>query len=112
MTNQDVIVLEIDDLNELFPSDPNSPGVGPRPGMMAPDLVTRPGGNAAHSAIQIVSTRGQNLFAQTSIDWDAGRVTLRTPLILQAGEPREVRISGTIRASTRIAFEFHDLPMP
>jgi hypothetical protein len=113
MRRQDVIELKIDDLDELFPAEPvNGPGLGPRAGMMAPVLGNRPGGNVSQWPIQVLASRGQNVFYQTSIDWDSGRVTLRVTQMPQPGEPKEIRISSMIRASARIPFEFHDLPMP
>lgn len=112
MRRQDVIELQIDDLDELFPPDPVSrAGLGPRPGMMAPGLVNRFTNDPSLSPIQVVSTKGQNLFCQPSFDWESGRITLRVPQ-MQQDQAKEIRISAMIRASTQVPFEFHDLPMP
>ena len=112
MRRQDVIELQIDDLDELFPPEPVSrAGLGPRPAMMGPGVVNRFSNDPSLSPIQVVSTKGQNLFCQTSFDWESGRITLRAPQMPQ-DQAKEIRISAMIRASAQIPFDFHDLPMP
>jgi hypothetical protein len=39
-------------------------------------------------------------------------VTLNVNRSPQMGDVKEIRISSIVRARTRVAFEFHDLPMP
>lgn len=113
MQRQDVIELKIDDLDELFPAETvNGPGLGARSGMMPSGFANRAGGDASQWPIQVLTSKGQNVFSQTSFDWDSGRVTLRVARVPQPGEAREIRISSIVRAAAKIPFELHDLPMP
>ena len=70
------------------------------------------GGTPSQWPIRIVTATGQDVHFQTSIDQDSGAVTLRTIRMPQMAEAKEIRISGVIRAATKIPFEFRDLPMP
>ena len=112
-TRQTVIELTIDNLDDLFPVDPVN---GPRPGAPVSKLArgfgSRPGVATSHSPIQVRTSGGQNAFSNTSVDWESGRVTLRVMPTPQWGEAKEIRISSIIRATAKIPFEFHDLPMP
>ena len=112
-TRQTVIELTIDNLDDLSPVDPVN---GPRPGAPVSKLArgfgSRPGVATSHSPIQVRTSGGQNAFSNTSVDWESGRVTLRLMPTPQWGEAKEIRISGSIRATAKIPFEFHDLPMP
>ena len=124
MRRQDVIELTIEDVDELFPAEPVNgqvlgarggimgPGLGARGGMMGPGFGPHLGGDMSGWPIVVRTARGQNAFSQTSIDRDSGRVTLRVPQMPQPGEAKEIRISSIVRATARIPFEFHDLPMP
>jgi hypothetical protein len=124
MRRQDVIELTIEDVDELFPPGPaNGPGVGGRGVMMrqgvggrgvmmGPGFAPRLGGDMSGSPIVVRTASGQNAFSQTSIDFDSGRVTLRVTRMPQPGEAKEIRISSIVRATAKIPFEFHDLPMP
>jgi hypothetical protein len=109
---QGTIELKFDDLEELFPAEAvDGAERGGRSGMMGRGF--RPGNaNPAHAPIQIVSSNGQYLFYNTSVDRDSGRVTLRIMGMNPINEPKELRISSVVRATTKIPFEFHDLPMP
>jgi len=110
---QNVIELTIEDLDELFPAEPvNGPGLAGRGGMMGPGFGTRFGGEVAGWPFVVRTSNGQNVFTQASIDRDSGRVTLRVPQMPQPGEAKEIRISSIVRATAKIPFEFHDLPMP
>ena len=112
MTRQNLIELSIEDLDELFPDEPgNGMGFAARGGMMAGMGNPRFGGDA-RSPIQVIDSRGQNVFFQSTIDRDSGRVTLRMPNLPQVGAIKEVRLSSIIRAKAKIPFEFTDLPMP
>ena len=75
-------------------------------------LANRAARDASQWPIQVLTSGGQQLFPQTSIDWDSGRVTLRVAQAPRPGEAKEIRISSIVRASARIPFEFYDLPMP
>jgi hypothetical protein len=113
MTRQDVIELTVDDLDELFRAD-GSGGVGmavPN-GMIGGGFGRRIGGDPSRGQIQILTSTGQSASYQTSIDSDAGRLTLRVLQVPQMGEIKEIRISSVIRAVAKVPFEFHDLPMP
>jgi hypothetical protein len=106
---QDVIELTIENLDELFPADPASGlGRGVPGGMMGSGF----GGAGSGWPIQVITSRGQNAFFQTSIDRDSGRVTLRVANMRQTGEAKEIRITSIVRATAKVPFEFHDLPMP
>ncbi len=108
-----VIELTIDDLDDLFPSEPvDGPGFGGRPPMIRRGFVQPFGNDPSQWPIQVLTSTGQGIFYQMSIDRDSGRVTLRLNQIPQMGEVKEIRISSIIRASATIPFEFHDLPMP
>jgi len=110
---QAAIELKFDDLDEVFPAEPAvGPGRGARAGMMGRSLGTQLGSNPSQSAIQIVTSNGQELFCQTKIDRDSGRVTLGLAPTNQLNEAKEIRISSIVRATAKIPFEFHDLPMP
>ena len=80
--------------------------------MMGAGMGVRVGGDMSQWTIQVVTTKGRNVFSQTSIDWDSGTVTVRVTQVPQQGDLKEVRISGLTRATAKIPFEFHDLPMP
>ncbi len=113
MRNQEVIALQIDDLDELFPAESvGSPVDAARVRMMGAGMGVRVARDTSQWGIQVVTSKGRNLFAQTTIDWDSGTVTLRLTQMPQQGDLKEVRISGMVRASAKIPFEFHDLPMP
>ncbi len=124
MRRQDVIELTIEDVDELFPPEPANglglggrggmmrPGVGGRGGMMGPGFAPRLGGDMSGWPIVVRTASGQNAFSQTSIDFDSGRVTLRVTQMPQAGEAKEIRISSVVRATAKVPFEFHNLPMP
>jgi hypothetical protein len=112
-TRQTVIELLIDNLDDLFPVDPvNGPGPGAPVGKMARGMVRRPGVATSHSPVEVRTSGGQIAFSNTSVDWESGRVTLRVIPTPQWGEAKEIRISSIIRATAKIPFEFHDLPMP
>jgi len=110
MRRQEVIELTIDDVDDLFPAE--AAKLGARAGMMAPGIGPRFGGDMSGWPIVVRTSRGQNAYSQTSIDRDSGRVTLRVTQMPQAGEPKEIRISSVVRATAKVPFEFHDLPMP
>jgi hypothetical protein len=108
------IELTPDDLNDLLPADPvNGVVQGVRGGMMG-GMVQGPGFgfNNSQGPIEVITSQGQNAFFQTSVDRDSGRVTLNVNRSTQIGDVKEIRISSIVRARTRVAFEFHDLPMP
>ena len=112
---QGVIELKFDDLDEVFPEEPVSgEGGGARAGMMGRSSGPRLGSNPSQfqSAIQILTSNGQELFCETKIDRDSGRVTLRFPPTNEMNQAKEIRISSIVRATAKIPFEFHDLPMP
>jgi hypothetical protein len=112
-TRQTVIELTIDNVDDLFPVDPvNGPGSGAPVGRMARGFGGRPGVATSHSPIEVRTTGGQNAFSNMSVDWESGRVTLRVIPTPQFGDAEEIRISSIIRATAKIPFEFHDLPMP
>jgi len=79
---------------------------------MGPGFGPRLGGDMSHWPIVVRTSRGQNAFSQMSIDRDSRRVTLRVTQMPQPGEAKEIRISSIVRATAKIPFEFHDLPMP
>jgi hypothetical protein len=113
MTRHEVIELTIEDLDDLFPADGvNGVGLGARAGMIGRGFGPHNGGDASQGSIQILTSTGQNTFYQTSIDRDSGRVTLSFPQMPQMGEAKELRISSIVRATAKVPFEFHDLPMP
>ncbi len=113
MRRQDLIELTIEDADELFPAEPaNGQVLGARARMMGPGFGPRSGGDMSGWPIVVRTSRGQNVFSQTSIDRDSGRVTLRVTQMPQPGEAKEIRISSMVRATAKIPFEFHDLPMP
>ena len=90
MMRQEVIVLTVDDLNDLFPAEPvNGSGLARRGGMMAPGLVNRPGSNGSQGAIQVVSANGQNVFTQTSMDWESVRMTCGCHRCPRQASPRK-----------------------
>ncbi len=113
MTRHETIELTIEDLDDLIPAEGvNGVGLGARAGMMGRGFGPRNGGDASQGSIQILTSTGQNTFYQTSIDRDSGRVTLSFPQMPQMGEAKEIRISSIVRATAKVPFEFHDLPMP
>jgi hypothetical protein len=113
MTSNEIIELTIEDLDDLFTADGiNGVGPGPRAGMMGRAFGPRNGGDASQGSVQVLTSTGQNAFYQTSIDRDSGRVTLTVPRTPQMSEAKEIRISSIVRATAKVPFEFHDLPMP
>ena len=113
MRRQEVIELTIEDVDELYPAEPASGQViGARAGIMRPGFGPRPAGDTSGWPIVVRTSSGQNAFYQTTIDRESGRVTLRVTQMPQPGEAKEIRISSIIRATAKIPFEFHDLPMP
>ncbi len=112
---QDVIVLSIEEIDQLFPGQsdngPREPGVGGMGGFSTPQRFGA--GNDPQSPIQIINTRGQDVFLQAVCDRDAGRLTLNVPQQTQPiGEIKEIRVSSIVRAKTKVPFAFRDLPMP
>ena len=108
------IELTPDDLNDLLPADPvNGMVQGVRGGMMG-GMVQGPGFgfNNSQGPIEVITSQGQNALFQTSVDRDSGRVTLMVNHAPQMGDLKEIRFSSIVRARTKVAFEFHDLPMP
>ncbi len=112
-TRQTVIELTIDILDDLFPVDPvNAPQPGAPLRKLARGFGSRPGVTTSHSPIEVRTSGGQNAFSNTSVDWESGRVTLRVIPTPQWGDAKEIRISSIVRATAKVPFEFHDLPMP
>jgi hypothetical protein len=111
---QKVIELTIDDLDELFPAEPvDGPGfAGGRAPMRGRAMGLPFGNDLSQWPIQILTSTGQNTFFQTSIGPESGRLILRLNQMPQLGEAKEIRISSIVRATAKIPFEFHDLPMP
>ncbi len=110
---QEVFELTIDDLDDLFPAEPvDGQGFGGRPLTIRRGFVRPFGNDPSQWPIQILTSTGQSIFYQTSVDRDSRRVSLRLNQMPQMGEIKEIRISSIIRASATIPFEFHDLPMP
>jgi hypothetical protein len=108
------IELTPDDLNDLLPAHPvNGMVQGVRGGMMG-GMVQGPGFgfNNSQAPIEVITSQGQNALFQTSVDRDSGRVTLNVNHAPQMGDLKEIHISSIVRARTKVAFEFHDLPMP
>ncbi len=113
MRRQGAIELTIDDLDDLFPAEPvNGQGFVGRPGMIRRGFVGPIGNDPSHWPIRILTSTGQSTYYQTSVDRESGRVTLRLNQMPQMDEVKEIRISSIIRASTKVPFEFHELPMP
>ncbi len=118
--SQDVIELSIDDIDELFPTEPMpGPGFGARRGMMGGmgmgmgmGMGARFASGGLQGPIQVITSKGQNAFYQMSMVGDSGRITLRVNHMLQMGESKEIRIATMVCATTKVPFEFQDLPMP
>jgi hypothetical protein len=108
------IELTPDDLNDLLPVDPvNGMVQGVRGGMMGGMVQGAGFGfNNSQAPIEVITSQGQNASFQTSVDRDSGRVTLMVNHAPQMGDLKEIRFSSIVRARTKVAFEFHDLPMP
>ena len=71
-----------------------------------------PRGPAHPSQVEVLDAQGRPLhWYQTQVEPDASRLTLSL-LAFEHGEPAEVRYYGLVRAETRVAFEFADVPMP
>jgi hypothetical protein len=103
------IELTPDDLSDLPPADSvNGMVQGARGGMMG-GMVQGPG---FEGPIEVITSQGHNALFQTSVDRDSGRVTLMVNHVPQLGDLKEIRFSSIVRARTKVAFEFHNLPMP
>ena len=102
-----MIELKIDNLDDLFPSEPaNGQGFGYARPTIRRGFVQPFGNDPSQWPIQVLTSTGQSIFYQTSIDRDSGGVTLRLNQMPQMGEAKEIRISSIIRASAKIPFEF------
>ena len=108
---QQVIELTIDDLDELFPPELEFGG-GRSPLRKAQVLAPRFGNDPSLMPIQVLTQTRQYVYGQTSLDRNAHRVTLRLNQLPQMEEAKEIRIANPIRATAKVPFEFHDLPMP
>ncbi len=73
LKRQEVIELTIDDLDDLFPAEPvDGQGFGGRPPTMRRGFVRLFGNEPSLWPIQVLTSTGQSIFYQTSIDQDSG----------------------------------------
>ena len=72
----------------------------------------RSGSDPSQWPIQILTSKHQYAIYELSFDRDSGSVTLRFPRMTQPDEAKELRFLSFVRATVKIPFEFHDLPMP